>query len=51
MARLARERAARIEKTAQIIGATEDNNTGAGPPHWYENYNPRNSRPDVSRSH
>jgi hypothetical protein len=45
MARLAKERAARIEKTAQIIGATEDNNTGAGPPHWYENYNPRNSRP------
>jgi hypothetical protein len=45
MARLARERAARIEKTAQIIGATEDNNTGAGPTHWYENYNPRNSRP------
>ena len=45
MARLAKERAARIEKTAQIIGATEDNNTGAGPTHWYENYNPRNSRP------
>ena len=45
MARLAKERAARIEKTAQIIGATQDNNTGAGPTHWYENYNPRNSRP------
>jgi hypothetical protein len=45
MQRLARERAARIEKTAQIIGATEDNNTGAGPTHWYENYNPKNSRP------
>jgi hypothetical protein len=45
MERLARERAARIEKTAQIIGATEDNNTGAGPTHWYENYNPKNSRP------
>jgi hypothetical protein len=45
MARLATERAARIEKTAQIIGATEDNNTGAGPTHWYENYNPKNSRP------
>ena len=44
MARLAKERAARIEKTAEIIGATEDNNTGAGPTHWYENYNPRNSR-------
>jgi hypothetical protein len=45
MARLAKERAARIEKTAEIIGATEENNTGAGPTHWYENYNPRNSRP------
>jgi hypothetical protein len=45
MARLAKERAARIEKTAEIIGATEDNNTGAGPTHWYENYNPKNSRP------
>jgi len=27
------------------IGATTDNNTGAGPTHWYENYNPKNSRP------
>jgi hypothetical protein len=45
MERLAKERAARIEKTAEIIGATEDNNTGAGPTHWYENYNPKNSRP------
>jgi hypothetical protein len=45
MARLAKERAARIEKTAEVIGGTEDNNTGAGPSHWYENYNPRNSRP------
>jgi hypothetical protein len=45
MARLAKERAARIEKTAETIGGTEDNNTGAGPQHWYENYNPKNSRP------
>jgi hypothetical protein len=45
VARLAKERAARIEKTAETIGGTEDNNTGAGPPHWYENYNPANSRP------
>ena len=45
MARLAKERAARIEKTAETIGGTEDNNTGAGPSHWYENYNPKNSRP------
>ncbi len=45
MARLAKERAARIEKTAETIGGTEENNTGAGPSHWYENYNPKNSRP------
>jgi hypothetical protein len=45
MAKLAKERAGRIAKTAQTIGGTEDNDTGAGPSHWYENYNPRNSRP------
>jgi hypothetical protein len=45
VARLAQERASRIEKTAETIGGTEDNNTGAGPKHWYENYNPQNSRP------
>src|SRR5215204_3243690 len=45
MARLMKQRAARIEETAEIIGATNENNTGAGPTHWYENYNPRNSRP------
>jgi hypothetical protein len=40
-----KQRATRIEESAEIIGATTDNNTGAGPPHWYENYNPKNSRP------
>jgi hypothetical protein len=45
VARLVKERADRIEKTAETIGGTEDNNTGAGPTHWYENYNPKNSRP------
>src|SRR5262245_17423785 len=45
MARLAKERATRVEKTAETIGGTEENNTGAGPQHWYENYNPKNSRP------
>ena len=45
VARLAQERASRIEQTAETIGGTEDNNTGAGPKHWYENYNPKNSRP------
>ena len=34
----------RIERTAQVIGGTEENDTGAGPKHWYENYNPANSR-------
>jgi hypothetical protein len=38
------ERAVRAELTAQTIGGTADNDTGAGPPHWYENYNARNSR-------
>ncbi len=45
VARLVQERASRIEKTAETIGGTEENNTGAGPKHWYENYNPKNSRP------
>jgi len=44
MARLAKDRAARIEKVAENIGATEENPTGAGPTHWYENYNPKNTR-------
>jgi hypothetical protein len=44
MARLARERAARVERVAETIGATSENPTGAGPTHWYENYNPQNSR-------
>ena len=45
MDRLLKQHAARIEESSEIIGATTDNNTGAGPPHWYENYNPKNSRP------
>ena len=44
MARVAKERATRIQKVAENIGATEENPTGAGPTHWYENYNPKNSR-------
>jgi hypothetical protein len=42
--RLIADRAARAEKTAQTIGGTADNDTGAGPAHWYENYNAKNSR-------
>jgi hypothetical protein len=30
--------------TAQTIGGSTENDTGAGPPHWYENYNATNSR-------
>jgi hypothetical protein len=44
MARLAKERAARVERVAETIGATAENPTGAGPTNWYENYNPKNSR-------
>ena len=32
------------ERTALTIGGTVDNDTGAGPSHWYENYNAKNSR-------
>ncbi|HKE84363.1 MAG TPA: hypothetical protein VKB50_11425 [Vicinamibacterales bacterium] len=42
--RLIKQRAARQEKTAQTIGGSAENDTGAGPPHWYENYNAKNSR-------
>lgn len=42
--KLIADRNARQERTAQTIGGTTENDTGAGPPHWYENYNARNSR-------
>ena len=42
--RLILERAERARKTAITIGGTADNDTGAGPSHWYENYNAKNSR-------
>jgi hypothetical protein len=44
LARLITERAARAEKTAETIGGTQEENTGAGPSHWYENYQATNSR-------
>ena len=44
LARLIAERAERGKQTAQVIGGTSDNDTGAGPTHWYENANIRNSR-------
>ncbi len=37
MARLMQQRAERAKATAATIGGTADNDTGAGPSHWYEN--------------
>jgi hypothetical protein len=44
LAALIKQRASRAEQTAEVIGGTQDENTGAGPKHWYENYNASNSR-------
>jgi len=44
LARLIKQREERGIKTAETIGGTTENDTGAGPPHWYENYTLRNSR-------
>ena len=44
LAKLIQQRAARQEKVAETIGGSSENDTGAGPPHWYENYNASNSR-------
>src|SRR5947207_14644824 len=44
LAELVKQRAARAEQTAEVIGGTQDENTGAGPKHWYENYNATNNR-------
>jgi hypothetical protein len=44
LAALVKQRAARAEQTAEVIGGTQEENTGAGPKHWYENYNASNSR-------
>jgi hypothetical protein len=44
LAELIKTRRERQLKTAQTIGGSAENDTGAGPPHWYENYNATNSR-------
>jgi len=44
LARLMQQRHQQTEKTAAVIGGTAENDTGAGPSHWYENYNAKNSR-------
>jgi hypothetical protein len=44
LARLMQKRHEQTEQTARVIGGTAENDTGAGPSHWYENYNAKNSR-------
>jgi hypothetical protein len=44
LARLLQQRHAQTERVAATIGGSVDNDTGAGPSHWYENYNASNSR-------
>ena len=44
LARVMQQRHQQTEKTAAVIGGTAENDTGAGPSHWYENYNAKNSR-------
>src|SRR5262245_138013 len=43
LSKLIRERTERQRQTAVTIGGTSENDTGAGPPHWYENYDAKNS--------
>jgi hypothetical protein len=44
LAKLLERRHQQTERVAATIGGTTDNDTGAGPSHWYENYNAKNSR-------
>ena len=44
LAKLLERRHAQTERVAVTIGGTSENDTGAGPSHWYENYNAKNSR-------
>jgi hypothetical protein len=44
LAKLLERRHQQTERIAVTIGGTTDNDTGAGPSHWYENYNAKNSR-------
>jgi len=45
MAELMVERSQRARAGAARIGGSADNDTGAGPPHWYEHLDATNSRP------
>lgn len=44
LAKLLDRRHEQTERLAKTIGGSVDNDTGAGPSHWYENYNAKNSR-------
>src|SRR4051812_10952479 len=44
LAKLLDRRHQQTERVAVTIGGTSENDTGAGPSHWYENYNAKNSR-------
>jgi len=44
LAKLLDRRHQQTERVAITIGGTAENDTGAGPSHWYENYNAKNSR-------
>ncbi len=44
LSRVVEQRHKQTEQVAITIGGTADNDTGAGPSHWYENYNAKNSR-------
>ena len=45
MAELMKDRTARGRAIAASIGGSAENDTGAGPPHWYEYYDAINGRP------
>ncbi len=45
MAALREERLRRARETAASIGGTTEEDTGAGPPHWYEHLDAQNSQP------
>src|SRR5688572_8090805 len=45
MAALRKERQEAASRQAPSIGGTADNDTGAGPPHWYEHFDAENAQP------
>ena len=44
LAKLLERRQQQTERVAGAIGGSAENDTGAGPSHWYENYGAKNSR-------